>query len=370
MKNYRFTVALDVDDVLLPCVGLACEIANKEFKLDPPLTQDEVNNWNLKGTRAEVIRKYFDDPEFFKKQKPYPGAQEFVRRLSKKAEIFITTAIPAEAMGIRVSQIKKFFPQITPENIIPVYRKDVINVDFMLDDGGHNILASNAKYPVLLRRPWNQHLTGLLAVNTYDEFLNLMDCIKETYMDSDIYFAKPTVLALVGPSGSGKTAITTELLKNDRYRKPISATTRPRRLNESENAYHFVSKEEFEKMRADGRFAETTMYANNYYGVELSSISDTLKDGKHCVIPIDISGAFALKMQFRTAIFYVKRDKKMLINTLLKRITSGESTEDDITDRIISLDHEKSNEILCDYVIDNTSSLENSIKEIETMTDR
>ena len=59
-------------------------------------------------------------------------------------------------------------------------------------------------------------------------------------------------------------------------------------------------------MRKDMRFAETTVYAGNKYGTELSGINQVLKEGKHCVMAIDISGAMALKMQYRTVIMYIK----------------------------------------------------------------
>ena len=145
MKNYRYSAAIDVDDVLLPCVSLACEIANEKKLFNPPLDVNEVKAWNLSGTRAEPLLGFFKDPEFYKLQKPYPGAQKFIKALSKKVEIFIVTAIEPESINIRINQIKEFFPQINPKNIIPAYRKDVINVDFALDDGAHNILSSNAK---------------------------------------------------------------------------------------------------------------------------------------------------------------------------------------------------------------------------------
>ena len=306
MKNYRYSVALDVDDVLMPCASLACDLANKEGLFNPPLDINEIKAWDLAGTRAESLLSYFKDPEFYKQQRPYPGAQEFVKKLSKKAEIFIVTAIEEESIGVRIKQIKEYFPQINPKNIIPAYRKDVINVDFTLDDGAHNVLASNAKYPVLFRRPWNEHITGVLAINNYDEFLNIIDCIKESYVDNTISFTKPVVVAIVGPSGSGKTTLVNSLLRYNEIRKPVSATTRNRREGESCNAYHFISDAEFETMRKDMRFAETTVYAGNKYGTELSGINQVLKEGKHCVMAIDISGAMALKMQYRTVIMYIK----------------------------------------------------------------
>jgi len=229
MRNFKYSVALDVDDVLMPCVSLACKMVNEKYGTN--LQESDITQWEVGETEyGEKLQEFFQDPEFYKHQVPYEGSQEFVRKLSRKMEIFIVTAVPANVISTRIAQIKKYFPQIETENIIPASRKDVINVDFALDDRSHNILTSNAKYPVLFRRPWNQNITGVLSVQSYDEFLNIIDCVKTSYAEPFIGFSRPTVLALVGPSGSGKTTILDELIKNEKIDKPVSATTRKRRI--------------------------------------------------------------------------------------------------------------------------------------------
>ena len=350
--------------MLLPCIALGLEWANKDYKFEPPLDINEVISWSPCGNRTDVIIDYFKREDFYKAQTPLPGAKEFVKKLSKVAEIFIVTAISPEYMGIRVQQIRKFFPEIPEKNIIPAYRKDVVDLDFLFDDGAHNIVASNVAYPVLFRRPWNAHMTGVLAANSYDEFLNLLECIKETYTDNTMNFSRPTVVALVGPSASGKSAIAQKMLEHDKFEKPISATTRKPRLGDEENAYHFIDKDEFLKMKNAGAFAETTVYAGEYYGTELSSINQVLKNGKHCVIPIDISGAMALRMQYRTCIVYIKRNRPELVKELVNRAMTGVSSIDDVIQRIVSLDDEKKSEELSDYVLVNDGTLEDAVQDI------
>lgn len=360
MRNFKYSVALDVDDVLMPCVSLACKMVNEKYGTN--LQESDITQWEVGGTEyGDKLQEFFQDSEFYKHQIPYDGSQEFVRKLSRKMEIFVVTAVPANVISTRIAQIKKYFPQIEIENIIPASRKDVINVDFALDDRSHNILTSNAKYPVLFRRPWNQNITGVLSVQSYDEFLNIIDCVKTSYAEPFIGFSRPTVLALVGPSGSGKTTILDELIKNEKIDKPVSATTRKRR-NENEK-YHFVSKDEFEQMNKNQQFAETTMYAGENYGVELNSISQILKEGKHCCVAVDISGALALKMQYRTAIFYINRDRKQLLTSLTDRLLNKEISSEDLVNRICSLDDENKNMDLCDFIINNSNTVENAVEE-------
>jgi len=67
------------------------------------------------------------------------------------------------------------------------------------------------------------------------------------------------------------------------------------------------------------------------------------------VIPVDMCGAIAMKRSFPTHIIYVARDKEKLIADI---IDSDYDTEEK-TLRILSIDAEKRNRKICDYVIHN-----------------
>ena len=110
-------------------------------------------------------------------------------------------------MGIRAQRILEEFPEIPQDHIYMGFRKDNIATDILFDDAMHNILNSKAKYPILMRRPWNQEATGMLAVNNYDEFLKLVEVISSSYSTMKDDNKNPSIVALVGPSGSGKTTL-------------------------------------------------------------------------------------------------------------------------------------------------------------------
>ena len=154
-KKFRLSTALDVDDLLMECVPYAIRLANEKYGFDPPLTINEVDRWGKLGTRADVIFEFFNDPEFYKNQPVIKGAKEFVHKLSKMTEIFVSTSVYPEFMSIRAMRIMEEFPEIPPDHIYMGSRKDKIDVDILFDDGMHNIFLSNAAYPILLRRPWN-----------------------------------------------------------------------------------------------------------------------------------------------------------------------------------------------------------------------
>ena len=106
------------------------------------------------------------------------------------------------------------FPEIPADHIYMGARKENIHTDILFDDAMHNILSSNAKYPVLMRRPWNEEATGMLAVNHYDEFLKIVDVIAQSYSVTAgaSSFESSDIVVLVGPSGSGKSKIATSFL--------------------------------------------------------------------------------------------------------------------------------------------------------------
>ena len=350
-KRFRMSTALDVDDLLMECIPYAIKLANEKYNYNPPITIHEVDRWGKLGTRADVIFEFFEDPEFFRTQPVIKGAKEFVRKLSKLTEVFISTSIPPKFMGIRAERILEEFPEIPAEHIYMGSRKDKINVDILFDDGMHNVFRSNAAYPILMRRPWNQNATGMLAVNTYDEFLKLVEVITKSYSSTPEKINKdhPSIVVLVGPSGSGKTKIATRLLeKTNVFTKLKSYTTQdPTSLKENE-WYNYITFDEFNRMCDNEELFESTMYAGHGYGSKRSDVLDILNEGKNVITVMDICGAMSLKTNFDNVItVYIKRDKKTLIKSILEK----NSSIDDKVNRLISIEDEKNNEDICDYVV-------------------
>ena len=350
-RKYRLTTALDIDDVLMECIPYAIRLANEKYRFDPPLTIHEVDRWGELGTRADVIFEFFQDPEFFRNQPAMKGAREFVKKLSKMTEVFVSTSVYPQFMGIRAQRIAEVFPEISPDHIYMGSRKDKIDVDILFDDGMHNVLRSNATYPVLLRRPWNQDATGVLAVNNYDEFLKLVEVISDSYSihKKEKTTDKPQVVVLVGPSGSGKNEIARELMaKTDAFQKLISYTTDATVGLQGGEWYHYVSLEAFRAMQDNGELFESTMYAGHCYGSCKADVQKILDSGKNVLTVMDICGAMALKTRFsNVTTVYVKRSKRSLVAAVLeKNLQKNEKVS-----RLLALDAETKNEEICDYVI-------------------
>ena len=83
------------------------------------------------------------------------------------------------------------------------------------------------------------------------------------------------MLILVGHSASGKTEIANELKRNYDMKKIITYTTRPIRVNETNGIdYHFVSEDEFLRLKELDFFVETTYFNGYYYGSSKEDVKD------------------------------------------------------------------------------------------------
>ncbi len=362
-RKYKLSIALDIDDVLMECVPYAIRLANEKYQFNPPLSIYEIDRWGKLGTRADVIFEFFEDPEFFKNQPIVEGAREFVKKLSQIAEVFVATSIKPEFMGIRASRIIQEFPEISPNHIYMGQRKDKIDVDILFDDGMHNVFRSNATYPILLRRPWNQQATGVLAVNTYGEFLKLVEVIADSYRGGlERYtLSQPSVVVLVGATGSGKNEIANLLMERTScFEKLASYTTCKKDCRRDSENYRYVSKSDFLDMCEAEEFFETTVYANCHYGSKKVDVETILANGKHVLTVMDICGAMSLKTNFPHVItIYIKRDKRDMLEDIISRKLS---TEDKVN-RIIAIDSEQQNAEICDYVVEVTT-YEDAVQQI------
>lgn len=332
----RPRIGLDFDDVVAPFNSVACQMANEELGLT--LSIKDINSWENTG-KAAVIKDYYHDNRLYERQLNAISEENklAVMELMKFADVYFISAVYPDFMSIRAAQIMTAFPEISQDRIILGAAKDLVHFDFLLDDNINNVLSSPADYPVLFRKPWNSEMTGLLSVNSLEEFVCLVKNVIYPMVNGKSPISIPSVIALVGPTGSGKNDVAKELCQQPSFIRPNGYTTKP---NSSDRIV--LSEEEFDAKD----FFEKTRYAGYGYGIEKTEIESILNKGKFPVIPIDICGAIGMKLHFPTIIVYLKRGKCDLVMNIISdtRLSDKEKSL-----RILSLEAEKKNKSICDF---------------------
>lgn len=111
--------------------------------------------------------------------------------------------------------------------------------------------------------------------------------------------SQPLIIVVSGPGGVGKSTIVDALIKRDaRLWLSRSWTTRQQRPGESDDAYHFVTRDEFERRRDEDGFLEWTEFLGNLYGTP----TPEAPAGQDIVLEIEVDGAQQVKRQYPHAI--------------------------------------------------------------------
>lgn len=156
------------------------------------------------------------------------------------------------------------------------------------------------------------------------------------------------ILVLLGGSCSGKTDLAEKCVDLG-YERVITNTTRQRRIDDSENSYNFLTKEEFQQKIENNEMIEYAEYNGNLYGTSIDSITEK------CVIVLEPNGYKAIKKIYGEKVvgIYLKVSDE---ERRKRGIFRGDNEE--ILNKRIQEDKETFNESLekiVDYTLENYS---------------
>ncbi|MCX7600276.1 MAG: guanylate kinase [Armatimonadetes bacterium] len=177
------------------------------------------------------------------------------------------------------------------------------------------------------------------------------------------------LLVVSGPSGVGKgTLIAGVLARHPEVRVSVSCTTRaPRRGEVNGRDYHFVTLEEFQRLRDAGELLEwAQIHGDLYYGTPRRPVEEALARGEDMILEIDYQGARAVRT--------ILGDRSVLVfvapptwGTLLERLQMRHTERpEEVAARLESAGREIANMGLYDYVVVN-DDLQRATDELEAV---
>lgn len=177
------------------------------------------------------------------------------------------------------------------------------------------------------------------------------------------------LFVIAAPSGAGKTSLMRALME----RRPsvefsVSCTTRAPRAHEQDGRdYHFISRDEFERLIAAGEFIEHADVFGNLYGTRKSVVAAALAEGRDLILEIDWQGARQVREHLPEAVqvFILPPSRAELEKRLRKRATdSAEAIARRLAESVIEMSHWRE----FDYVVVNRD-FDQALAELEAIFD-
>ena len=159
-----------------------------------------------------------------------------------------------------------------------------------------------------------------------------MSEVHEPIMRQDqIRIREGLIFLLVAPSGTGKSTIINRVISEmGDLERIVTYTTRARRPTEVEGLeYHFVTTEEFERLKAAGELAEWKLIHGQQYGSSRRRLDIAIARGLDLIGPYDVLGSLDLTEKYPrnvATIFILPPSVEELRRRLIRRY--GEDTDE------------------------------------------
>jgi 5'(3')-deoxyribonucleotidase len=178
----RKSVGIDLDSTL-NCLDKRWieEEYNRDY--NDNLTREDMVRWDVstyvKPECGQKIYDYLLKPKFFRNLEIQPHAQKVTKFLSQYYDLYIVTAYHYKVCEDKAEWLIEHFPHIDSRNIIFCNNKGLLDLDFLIDDGSHNIKAFKG-IGLLYDAPWNRDYNTNLR---FKSWLNIEDYFKNFIME-------------------------------------------------------------------------------------------------------------------------------------------------------------------------------------------
>lgn len=248
----------------------------------------------------------------------------------------------------------------------PIGKKETVEIPKSVKSIYSHAFDKCKKIPKSIKIPLNIKLVGnILCTENYKLTTNDIDDQNEKTQTH-----KKIVIILLGESGAGKTTIA-EYLKKYGYINIPTYTTRPSRF-EGEEGHIFIDINSVNNIvpldnNSDRKLIYITYFANNWYW----AYEDQISDNDRSVIafnPTETKNFKEYVKDRKVVVLYIKTNRQECVNRMKKRALNGNLTNDELKndiERRVLLDDNEYSSFSCDYVIDATKGITQTIINLE-----
>jgi 5'(3')-deoxyribonucleotidase len=178
----KIRIGIDLDSVLSDLSKHWLELYNRDYNDNLKHSDITVLEWD-KIVCKECGKKIYDyllTPNFFREVPVMSGSQDVVQWLSTfdNVELYVVTAYHPYTCKDKTDWLAEYFPCINQKNIIFCNHKNLINVDFLIDDSPYNCNGFKNQY-IVFDAPYNQCLSDIyVRVHNWTE---IMDYFHQTF---------------------------------------------------------------------------------------------------------------------------------------------------------------------------------------------
>lgn len=175
------TILIDLDDTLEDLLGCWVQKLNEEHNLN--VNPKDINDWDIGQffptlTRYQVFEPLFNG-DFWDSVKPKENAVKYVKKLKDDGyRIFICTNTNYKHLKDKMEKVLfKYFDFLSWNDVIVTTNKQIIDADFLVDDGVHNLVGGKYK-KLLMTAPHNEkydaNKNDMIRVNSWEEVYNVI----------------------------------------------------------------------------------------------------------------------------------------------------------------------------------------------------
>jgi 5'(3')-deoxyribonucleotidase len=161
-----------MDEVMADTLSEHLRRYNETF--DEAITPEDLQGKGLwdyaPENRRQQLRDFLDAEDFFEDLPLIEGAQEALRKLSERFEIYIATqamTVP-NSLGPKFRWLQRHFPFIPPANYVFCGNKSILLADYLIDDLPRNLQRFQGT-GLLFTAPHNLTASEYVRVNDWNE---------------------------------------------------------------------------------------------------------------------------------------------------------------------------------------------------------